>query len=62
MNTKRTIQPTISPVTYYIEYRETKNGAYCMHDIKLDSFESAQIEREKLLMQGVYDPRIKKHQ
>ena len=45
---------------YLIEYREGENGLLKILKEKLDTFEDAQLARERLLQSGCDDPIIRK--
>lgn len=45
---------------YLIEYREMKGGILKILKEKLDTFEEAQKSRDKLLIEGCFEPVIKK--
>lgn len=46
--------------TYLIEYREGKDSLLKILKEKLDTFEDAQLARERLLQNGFTDPIIRK--
>ena len=46
--------------TFLVEYREGKNGLIKIFKAELNTFEEAQLAREKLLISGFIDPVIKK--
>jgi hypothetical protein len=45
---------------YLIEYRDKPDGLLRMLKEKIDTFEEAQKQREKLLQAGYHDPIIRK--
>jgi hypothetical protein len=57
---KKKIRQPFKYGAYLIEYRESQNGLLKILKEKLDTFEDAQVARERLLQSGYSDPVIRK--
>lgn len=57
---KKKIRQPFKYGAYLIEYREGKDGLLRILKEKLDTFEDAQLARERLLQNGYADPVIRK--
>lgn len=45
---------------FMIEYRESKDGLLSFYQKKIDTFEQAQVVRERLIQSGYHEPVIKR--
>ena len=59
-NMRKKIRQPFKYGVFLIEYREGKNSILKILKEELNTFEEAQLAREKLLISGVVDPVIKK--